>query len=161
MKCPKCNYTSFDYLDNCDRCGAELRDVRTLLQIIAVSPEERTPSPPTASAPEPIEPETGSLLSEPAFDDRDTSSDLVELTEDPFEGVGTESASAEAAPVHEFDETAFEGLEFEESFEDLVEPTSYDESATPPQASSDTAEDDELLDLDFDDLFTEEAKEKA
>ena len=46
MKCPKCNYTSFDYLETCKRCGVDLRDARSLLQIIAVSPEDQAPAAP-------------------------------------------------------------------------------------------------------------------
>jgi len=26
MKCPKCGYTSFDYLDECKKCGKELNE---------------------------------------------------------------------------------------------------------------------------------------
>jgi hypothetical protein len=26
MKCPKCNYTSFDHLDTCKKCGKDLRE---------------------------------------------------------------------------------------------------------------------------------------
>jgi len=26
MKCPKCNYTSFDYLDTCKKCGKDLSE---------------------------------------------------------------------------------------------------------------------------------------
>jgi hypothetical protein len=28
MKCPKCNYTSFDYLDSCKKCGKDLLEHR-------------------------------------------------------------------------------------------------------------------------------------
>jgi hypothetical protein len=28
MKCPKCNYTSFDYLDSCKKCGKDLSEFR-------------------------------------------------------------------------------------------------------------------------------------
>ena len=28
MKCPKCNYTSFDYLDTCKKCGKDLSEHR-------------------------------------------------------------------------------------------------------------------------------------
>jgi ribosomal protein S27AE len=26
MKCPKCGYTSFDYLDECKKCGKDLAE---------------------------------------------------------------------------------------------------------------------------------------
>lgn len=119
MKCPKCNYTSFDYLDNCNRCGTDLRDVRTLLQIIAVSPEERAPATPTAA-------ERARALPEPPPEP--------------------------AVPVDE-SPTALEDLDFEGSFDDLVEPTSHTE-----RAEKSASEEDELLDLDFGDLFGDEER---
>lgn len=33
MKCPKCNYTSFDYLDKCKKCGELLEDSRKALNL--------------------------------------------------------------------------------------------------------------------------------
>jgi hypothetical protein len=133
MKCPKCNYTGFDYLDNCQRCGNDLRDVRTVLQIIAVSPEDRTPRPPPAS----VHSAVG--------------------------GVSEASSAAEPAkPTTELDgetgEDLFEGLDFDESFEDLVEQTSYETPSAEPVKPA--AEDEELLDLDFGDLFGEETEKK-
>jgi len=43
VKCPKCNYTSFDYLDNCKKCGKDLSEhrekhaIRSVLFATAVS----------------------------------------------------------------------------------------------------------------------------
>lgn len=129
MKCPKCNYTGFDYLDTCKKCGADLRDTRSLLQIIAVSPEERAPNVPGAGrsgSGAPVAPES-----------------VTELPE-----FGAEPASSS-------DSELLGSLDFEESFEGMVERTGYEEAApTPPP------EDDELLDLDFGDIFGEDAKKK-
>jgi hypothetical protein len=126
MKCPKCGYTSFDYLDECKKCSTDLRDSRTLLQIIAVSPEDRAPTvPPTAPAPEaPASPTYGS---EPKFASEPPPDDTSDLLQD---------------------------LDFEESFEGLVERTSYEES--PAEKTAEGEED--LLDLDFGDIFGEEGK---
>ncbi|MBE0618428.1 MAG: hypothetical protein IH608_10955, partial [Proteobacteria bacterium] len=123
MKCPKCSYTSFDYLDACKRCGTDLRDTRTLLQIIAVSPEERAPSVPPA----------GRVAAEAAAP---PPPDLPEF--------GAEPQLAEGSEL-------LEGLDFEESFEGMVERTSYEEEKPAPP-------EDELLDLDFGDIFGEESK---
>jgi len=49
MKCPKCGYTSYDYLDECKKCGADISDTRAMLGVIAVSPEDRAQSAPTSS----------------------------------------------------------------------------------------------------------------
>ena len=123
MKCPKCSYTSFDYLEECKRCGTDLRDTRTLLQIIAVSPEERAPSPPPAS-------------------------------EAPAAQEGVTAATAAPASEPE-EEEMLADLDFEGSFEDLVEPTSYTEAEGDRAEPSPADEDEELLDLDFGDLFGE------
>ena len=36
MKCPKCNYTSFDYLDSCKKCGKDLLEHRESYNIRSV-----------------------------------------------------------------------------------------------------------------------------
>ncbi len=115
MKCPKCSYTSFDYLNACARCDADLRDVRTLLQIIAVSPEELAPA-----ARQPLEP-----------------AGMAAVREEPEEP----------------EELSFDDLSFDSSFDDLVEHTSYAENKAPPSASSPKADEDDILDLDFGDIF--------
>ena len=137
MKCPKCNYTSFDYLDACKRCGADLRDVRTLLNLITVSPEERAVAPP-AGAPAP----------EPAAS---------------FEDFGeVEPPAAEPTSLgeagEEGEEEILSDIDFEGSFEELVEPTRYEEGKS-DESIQPAPEDEELLELDFGDLFAEGEKE--
>jgi hypothetical protein len=39
MKCPKCGYTSFPYLENCAKCGHALTEQRAALGIYALRPE--------------------------------------------------------------------------------------------------------------------------
>lgn len=129
MKCPKCNYTGFDYLDICKQCGTDLRDTRSLLQIIAVSPEERAPNVPGA----------GRAASETA---------AVAPPVPPPAEFGSE-------PPDSGDSDLLGGLDFEESFEGMVERTGYEEAAPKPPP-----EDDELLDLDFGDIFGDDAKKK-
>ncbi|GAB4259450.1 hypothetical protein [Deferrisoma sp.] len=139
MKCPKCGYTSFDHLDECKRCGTDLRDVRTLLGLIVVRPEDRIAVPQEASFEEPV----------------------------PSEAFVTADEEIHAVDLGGEDESPGEFLSemnFEESFEDVVERTSYEaveeEGAEPPPADV-PAEDDGLLDLDFSDIFAEEKKDEG
>jgi hypothetical protein len=39
MKCPKCGYTSFPYLESCRKCGQVLTEQRTALGIYALRPD--------------------------------------------------------------------------------------------------------------------------
>jgi len=38
MKCPKCSYITFDYLDNCPRCGKDLTAEKSRLNISSFKP---------------------------------------------------------------------------------------------------------------------------
>ncbi len=38
MRCPQCHYTSFDHLSVCDRCGADLSEVRRKLNLLDFRP---------------------------------------------------------------------------------------------------------------------------
>ena len=127
MKCPKCGYTSFDYMDECKKCSTDLRDSRTLLQIIAVSPEDRAPSAAPMSPP----------------------------PEAPAAVYGSEPKFASEPPPDEGSEL-LQDLDFEESFEGLVERTSYEEAPADKPAEGE----DDLLDLDFGDIFGEDGKKE-
>jgi hypothetical protein len=146
MKCPKCNYTSFDYLETCKRCGVDLRDARSLLQIISVSPEDQAPAAPAMGA----------------------------VDDEPLDEAAApeENAYGDMQPMGE-DEEILDGLDFDGSFDELVEPTSYggtepvveptryadpEADAEPAAEPAPVDKEDELLDLDFGDLF-EEKKE--
>jgi len=50
MKCPKCGFTSFDYLDTCKKCGTDVSAVRSMLGVIAIAPEDRAVASPTSRA---------------------------------------------------------------------------------------------------------------
>ncbi len=144
MKCPKCGYTSFDYLDECKRCGSDLRDVRALLNLITVSPEERAARPPGEEA---------------------VAGAVAQGEPEPFvEDLG-------AAPEAEEAEDILADMNFDESFEDLVERTSYEEAPGGEPAAPAAAvaakepgggdEEEDLLDLDLGDLFAEEKPDKG
>jgi hypothetical protein len=137
MKCPKCHYTSFDYLDNCKHCGVDLRDTRSLLQIIAVSPEDQAPAAP-----------------------------VVEMRdEEPMDKAAPAAAAAFlSAEDLGGEEEILDGLDFDGSFDELVEPTSHMDQAAEavvarePEENLEEQDDEELLDLDFGDLFEEKEK---
>ncbi|NOY44808.1 MAG: hypothetical protein GXP50_05075 [Deltaproteobacteria bacterium] len=133
MKCPKCGYISFDYLDECRRCGTDLRDARALLGLIVVRPEDRVRLPVGPPEEEPTEGEG-------------------------FVSPGEEIEAADLSPGGEADEgeDLLADLDFEESFEDVVERTHYEEVEQQEAAGE---EDDGLLDLDFGDLFADENKD--
>jgi hypothetical protein len=38
MKCPKCKYTTFDYVDTCPRCGKDISGEKANLHILSVKP---------------------------------------------------------------------------------------------------------------------------
>ena len=38
MKCPKCKYTTFDYIDTCPRCGKDMSGEKTKLNILTIKP---------------------------------------------------------------------------------------------------------------------------
>jgi hypothetical protein len=42
MRCPKCGFISFDYLDNCKKCGASLAQIRAELCPLEMPPTEFT-----------------------------------------------------------------------------------------------------------------------
>jgi len=39
MKCPKCNYITFDYLDTCPRCGKDMSAEKAKLSIFSIKPD--------------------------------------------------------------------------------------------------------------------------
>jgi len=146
MKCTKCGFTSFDFLESCKKCGHELRDLRSQLQIIAVSPEEKAPT---------VSPGAASAQS------RSAHADAPEMQ-------FNRAPAAEPPPPQEPSATdreaegLFEGLDFDESFGDIVEHTSYEDQESSDKgggkgegAEGQEKDDEELLDLDFDDLFGE------
>ncbi|MBI4377860.1 MAG: hypothetical protein HY578_02055 [Nitrospinae bacterium] len=42
MKCPKCGYVSFEYLDQCKKCGRDLSQFKSSLGVVAFKPEPLT-----------------------------------------------------------------------------------------------------------------------
>lgn len=151
MKCPKCGYTSFDYLDNCKKCGVDLSAVRGMLGVIAVAPDEMAVASPrgaSAAAPE--------MMAQTPVDD---------FTDINF---GIQPTSMQSTMEEEDEEI---------SLDSFVEHTAYNAEGEKPQAAPVAArpqpqepppaapaqakakpEDDEFLDLDFGGIFEEEEK---
>jgi len=57
MKCPKCGFNSFDFLENCKKCGVELQDHKSRFGLRSlIFPGLPGKAPATASAPSPEQP---------------------------------------------------------------------------------------------------------
>lgn len=148
MKCPKCGYTSFDYLKACKKCGADLASARGALGVIAISPEEMAVAAPRAQ-------QTITPHDEPHVEE------MIEMTS--FE----ETAPADLGG-QDFD--SFDSLVEPTSYtaaEHTSEPDIFAEPTAPPQAAPKAPEppskaakdeDEEFLDLDFGGIFEEEKK---
>ncbi len=72
MKCPKCGYTSFDYLRECKKCGETLDDCRQSLNLKMVEPTlfvdlEDEPSESIATENKPTPEVSESIFSDPDF----------------------------------------------------------------------------------------------
>ena len=52
MKCPKCGYTSFAYLERCSKCGQELAEVRAPFGLYALPPTPLDLTAPLGPGPE-------------------------------------------------------------------------------------------------------------
>ncbi len=155
MKCPKCGFTSFDYLMACKKCGYDLSTVRASLGVISIAPEEKAVASPRG----------------PSFGAAGVAG---QAAVESAAMAGFEPTSAQASvPDQDFD-----------SFDNLVEPTSYAEkpkeeeesvdifgdlqptaasaapepAPAPKEAKPAKEEDEEFLDLDFGGIFEEEKK---
>ncbi len=142
MKCPKCGYSSFDYLDECKNCNTDISDVRAQLGVIAVAPDDRAASSPQL----------------PAGDE-----EVVDTMEAPAGDTGQSPLSS-----NDYLGEDLTGKEFDESFNAIVEPTGYSDAGedvkgdvepeiTEPASSEGEGEsDEEFLDLDFGGIFEED-----
>jgi len=100
MKCPRCDYTSFDYLESCRKCGSNLIVVREALRLPAIKPEVpfllgsllddiEKPSAPAVPAFDSQEIEGPPPIPEISFEEEEQSLDTIEI------GEITESVDAE------------------------------------------------------------------
>lgn len=168
MKCPKCGYTSFDYLDECKKCGSDLSTVRSILGVIAVSPDEIALSTPTGGSAEAYHHEES--REEITFEDTRPEPEMPLIQRGGYEQPPQEQIKADQGD--------------EDIFGSLVQPTSYTDdepeidifgeepapvapvapkaAAQPkppePPPPSPKEEEDEFLDLDFGSIFEDDEK---
>jgi hypothetical protein len=145
MKCSKCGYTSFDYLNECKKCGTDISDVRAMLGVIAISPEERAQSKPAAIVSAPAQP----VHDEMDFSTAGLLSDVGTEHEEPREAINNDFITdfeAEAAP-----EPA--------STESMVEHTSY--KGSKPASAVSMGEEEETLDLGLPGVEEEDKEEES
>lgn len=153
MKCPKCGYTSFDYLDACKKCGTDLSAVRAMLGVIAVAPDDMavaSPRGPTGAA------AAAALASATLVEDFDDINFGIEPT-----NVATQMQEEEEEQI---DLGSFvEPTHYGKAGENLSEPPPKTEpppqAASKPQAAK-AEEDDEFLDLDFGGIFEDDEKKQ-
>ncbi len=134
MKCPKCGFNSFEFLDNCKKCGVSLESFKKSLGVSPVvfvsgQPLMETPQPPPSSLP----PGEAFLAAVP----------VVQQNEDSEETFTWDiPALSETAPETD---TAFSGfdLDFMKHAEKTVEPEagfSFDENTATEDAEASKAE---------------------
>jgi len=86
MKCPKCGYHSFDYLDNCKKCGQDLSDHKTKFNLSGFFSPNQTEDTPAATA------SPDEMVEAPAGEASDFGFDFLDEDEP------AEAAPAAAAP---------------------------------------------------------------
>jgi hypothetical protein len=151
MKCPKCSYTSFDYHDQCKKCGTELRDTRSRLQVIAVSPEDQVPFPGPELA-------SGRGFSTKGRNGVEAPRDDLANAAEPIAYNLSGEDEEEAFPDRSEPSDSFlADLRFDESFERIVEPDGPEPMRIAKVLPHET---EELLDLDFGDVFGERSERR-
>jgi len=164
MKCPKCNYTSFDYLTECKKCGQLLDEVKKRLNLQL--------SKPTINIEETVDPEAESIVKESATNEEKTDpfanqeaslADAGKQEEDelitvsmateslpPLEGLGTMGAiQDEDSLVKEKDDIGFESVQAEESQEITTEFNPSDEQLEELQIQEEPDMEEEMPELDI------------
>jgi hypothetical protein len=163
MKCPKCGFTSFDYLDECKKCGVDISDVRSELGIIAVSPDERAASSPTGMMVDDsvgvgdVEaPADTEGLGGATFLGEDLSEDTFEDTFDSMvEPTGFDEGETLGEALGEEDQ----GIELDSPLPGPEAPEAPEAAPAEPAAEGKGEEgDEEFLDLDFGGIFEEDEK---
>lgn len=154
MKCPKCGFTSFDFLDSCKKCGATLEEHKSRFGIRSLL------FPTLAATPDPAADDSSEKLPAaeevPAIDAREATDFGFDFLATSDEPTGAEpEAEPPAAPAAEP-----AGLTEEPSFDDGDFPADLGETESPPGAGDFEAEDPEVLfagadDFSFDDFDAE------
>lgn len=136
MKCPKCGYNSFEFLDNCKKCNADLRSLKQTLGIRAFAAQRppQAQKPADEPAAPPPTPEAAPSAPEPPVEPAPTTAPDLDFRfeEQQAAGQATETfsfdellTSEELPPARE--ETLQKTEEF--SFEDFGLPKAGEEPA--------------------------------
>ncbi len=118
MKCPKCGYNSFDYLDSCKKCNKDLTEHKTRFNIQSILLSEM-PAEAVATAIKEV-----ATVAETAFDDFAGSS-----SEENAEGFGFDFMG---------DSEEDESLAFDELFEDVASEDDIEETLPAPEKTEST-----------------------
>ena len=109
MKCPKCNYTTFDYLDTCPRCGKDMTSEKAKLNISSIKPKppfllgSLTGDLSDSSVGIPIPENSEEAVEEMKLKDEDVYDDGSELDINMEEESAPESSKPEEVAVDELD----------------------------------------------------------
>lgn len=141
MKCPKCGYTSFDYLESCKKCGKDLAEFKQRFGITSML--------------FPGQLQAKETVAEAEYDEATADAAVAAAT-----GVAASAAAGTVADESESDDFGFDfmgdsteedDLSFDELFEDAPEDEDVEETIEGPQDKA-TTEDpqDEAKDFSFD-----------
>ena len=165
MKCPKCNYTSFDYLTECKKCGQLLDEVKKRLNLQL--------SKPTINIDETVDQEAVNIVEDSAIDEEKTDpftdqeaslADSGEQKEDelivvsnttdslpPLEGLGSmENLQDEDLNSNETGGIEFNNAQAEESQEVITGFNPSDEQLEELQLQEEPDIEEEMPELDID-----------
>jgi len=153
MKCPKCNFISFDYNDACPKCGKDLTHERDLMGLPSYKPKplsllaplnaynseitgDMTRNVPVRSAKEAMDDVPGELLIS-----------LDDLSEDESVQIQMESDPTQAEPEQKIDDEIILDL----GLPDFEETKSEEDNAWDPEAVEEI-----MADIEFDDVSEKE-----
>jgi len=153
MKCPKCNFISFDYNDACPKCGKDLTHERDLMGLPSYKPKplsllaplnaynseitgDMTRNAPVRSAKEAMDDVPGELLIS-----------LDDLSEDESVQIQMESDPTQAEPEQKIDDEIILDL----GLPDFEETKSEEDNAWDPEAVEEI-----MADIEFDDVSEKE-----
>ncbi|TYO98104.1 putative RDD family membrane protein YckC [Geothermobacter ehrlichii] len=160
MKCPKCGYTSFDFLENCKKCGQDLQEhkakygLRSLLFPELLAAAQSTDATGESQAPDPQGAEDLDLGFDFMAEQEETTAETVP-NQDLAAAPSTEPASEQVAETSDTFTTATEEEDFGFSLDDVSDDSwSADVPPAEAEGADDTTPidfgDDGAEDIDFD-----------
>jgi len=119
MKCPKCGYNSFDYLDSCKKCNKDLTEHRARFNIQSILLSEM-PSETVVAAPEEV---IAAVTADTSIDDFASGGAGADANDFGFDFMG--------------DNEDNENLAFDELFEEVSSEDDVEETLPAPETSGD------------------------